>query len=106
MSSKPRLGTIREEFRRTYAPLLDRLAITRAPVLVLTVYNPCFDGHGVDAIYMPLPGLGGQSTLHPRAEHAARCAVVTIQAQVMNAWVEERHACGRLSWSSPLHTTL
>jgi lysophospholipase L1-like esterase len=46
-----RLGTIREEFRRWYAPLLDRLAITRAPVMVLTVYNPCFDGHGMDASY-------------------------------------------------------
>jgi lysophospholipase L1-like esterase len=46
-----RLGTIREEFHRTYASLLDRLATTRTPVMVLTVYNPCFDGHGMDATY-------------------------------------------------------
>ncbi len=46
-----RLFVIREEFRCTYAALLDRLAITRAPVMVLTVYNPCFDGHGMDATY-------------------------------------------------------
>jgi lysophospholipase L1-like esterase len=46
-----RLSTIRKEFRRTYASLLDRLATTRAPVMVLTVYNPCFDAHGLDATY-------------------------------------------------------
>ena len=46
-----RLCAIREEFRRTYASLLDRLAATQAPVMVLTVYNPCFDGHGMDATY-------------------------------------------------------
>ena len=46
-----RLAKIREEFRRSYAPLLDRLAIARAPVMVLTVYNPCFDGHGMDVSY-------------------------------------------------------
>ena len=46
-----RLCAIREEFRRTYASLLDRLARTRARVMVLTVYNPCFDGHGMDATY-------------------------------------------------------
>lgn len=46
-----RLCTIREEFRRTYASLLDRLATTWASVMVLTVYNPCFDGHGMDATY-------------------------------------------------------
>jgi lysophospholipase L1-like esterase len=44
-----RLWTIREEFRRSHASLLDRLE--RQPVLVLTVYNPCFDGHGMDATY-------------------------------------------------------
>ena len=44
-----RLWTIQKEFRRTYASLLDRLE--RRPVLVLTVYNPCFDGHGMDAAY-------------------------------------------------------
>ena len=46
-----RLAAIREDFRRTYASLLDRLVTIRAPVLVLTVYNPCFDGHGMDATY-------------------------------------------------------
>ena len=46
-----RLWSIREEFRRNYAALLDRLALTRRPVLVLTVYNPCFHGHGFDAAY-------------------------------------------------------
>jgi lysophospholipase L1-like esterase len=46
-----RLWSIREEFRRSYATLLDRLALTRRPVLVLTVYNPCFRGHGFDAAY-------------------------------------------------------
>jgi hypothetical protein len=46
-----RLWSIREEFRRSYAALLDRLALTRRPVLVLTVYNPCFHGHGFDAAY-------------------------------------------------------
>jgi lysophospholipase L1-like esterase len=46
-----RLWFIREEFRRSYAALLDRLALTRRPVLVLTVYNPCFHGHGFDAAY-------------------------------------------------------
>jgi len=47
-----RLWSIREEdFRRSYAALLDRLALTRRPVLVLTIYNPCFHGHGFDAGY-------------------------------------------------------
>jgi len=46
-----RLAAIRADFRRTYASLLDRLVTIRAPVLVLTVYNPCFDGHGMDATY-------------------------------------------------------
>ena len=46
-----RLGKIREEFHRTYAKLLDRLALTRAPVLVLTVYNPSFDSDGRDIAY-------------------------------------------------------
>ena len=46
-----RLWSIREEFRRSYAALLDRLALTRRPVLVLTIYNPCFHGHGFDAAY-------------------------------------------------------
>jgi lysophospholipase L1-like esterase len=46
-----RLWSIREGFRRTYAALLDRLAFTRRPVLVLTVYNPYFHGHGFDAAY-------------------------------------------------------
>lgn len=46
-----RLWSIREEFRRSYAALLDRLALTRRPVLVLTVYNPCFHGQGFDYAY-------------------------------------------------------
>ena len=46
-----RLWSIREEFRRSYAALLDCLALTRRPVLVLTVYNPCFHAHGFDAAY-------------------------------------------------------
>jgi lysophospholipase L1-like esterase len=46
-----KLSTIREEFRRNYASLLDRLAIARMPVVVLTVYNPCFDGHAMDVSY-------------------------------------------------------
>src|SRR5262245_22077181 len=46
-----KLHTIREEFCRTYSPLLDRLANTHAQVMVLTVYNPCFDGYGMDASY-------------------------------------------------------
>ena len=44
-----RLWTIRADFRRTYASLLDHLK--GRPVLVLTVYNPCFDGHGMDTSY-------------------------------------------------------
>lgn len=46
-----RLWSIREEFRRSYAALLDRLALTGRPVLLFTVYNPCFDGHGFDTGY-------------------------------------------------------
>jgi lysophospholipase L1-like esterase len=46
-----RLAAIREDFRRTYVSLLDRLVTILAPVMVLTVYNPCFDGHGLDATY-------------------------------------------------------
>jgi hypothetical protein len=46
-----RLWSVREEFRRSYAALLDRLALARRPVLVLTVYNPCFQGHGFDGAY-------------------------------------------------------
>jgi hypothetical protein len=45
------LWSIREDFRRSYASLLDCLALTRRPVLVLTVYNPCFHGHDFDAAY-------------------------------------------------------
>jgi len=46
-----RLWSIREEFQRSYAALLDCLALTRRPVLVFTVYNPCFHGHGFDVAY-------------------------------------------------------
>jgi lysophospholipase L1-like esterase len=46
-----RLWSIREEFRRSYAALLDCLALTLRPALLLTVYNPCFYGHGMDATY-------------------------------------------------------
>lgn len=46
-----RLWSIREEFRSSFAALLDRLALARRPVLLLTVYNPCFQGHGFDAAY-------------------------------------------------------
>jgi lysophospholipase L1-like esterase len=46
-----RLWSVREEFRRSYAALLDCLVLARRPVLVLTVYNPCFRGHGFDAAY-------------------------------------------------------
>jgi hypothetical protein len=46
-----RLWSIREELRREYAALLARLALTGRPALVLTVYNPCFHGHGFDAGY-------------------------------------------------------
>jgi hypothetical protein len=46
-----RLWSIREEFRRSYAALLDCLSLTGRPVLVLTVYDPCFHGHGFDAAY-------------------------------------------------------
>jgi lysophospholipase L1-like esterase len=46
-----RLWSIREEFRRSYAALLDSLALTRRLVLVLTVYHPCFHGHGFDTVY-------------------------------------------------------
>jgi lysophospholipase L1-like esterase len=46
-----RLWSIREEFRRSYAALLECLALARRPVLVLTVYNPCFHAHGFEAAY-------------------------------------------------------
>lgn len=46
-----RLWMIREEFRRTYASLLNRLAATRAQVLVMTIYNPRFRGPGLDDAY-------------------------------------------------------
>jgi lysophospholipase L1-like esterase len=46
-----RLWFIREEFRRSYTALLDRLALARRPVLVLTVYDPCFHWHGFDEAY-------------------------------------------------------
>jgi hypothetical protein len=46
-----RLWSIREGFRRSYAALLDRIAPIRRPVLLLTVYNPCFHGHGFDRAY-------------------------------------------------------
>lgn len=54
-----RLWAIREEFRRSYASLLDHLASARRPVLVMTVYNPCFGGHGMS----------------PAIQQAAECAV-------------------------------
>lgn len=43
-----KLWTIREAFRETYAALLDRLAAARRLALVLTVYNPCFAGFGME----------------------------------------------------------
>jgi lysophospholipase L1-like esterase len=46
-----KLWLIREEFRRSYADLLDCLAHARRPVLVLTVYNPCFHAHGFNPAY-------------------------------------------------------
>jgi len=41
-----RFWTIREEFRKTYTALLDRLAVTKAKVMVMTVYNPNFTEFG------------------------------------------------------------
>ena len=46
-----KLWKIREEFRCNYSSLLDHLAVARRPVLVFTVYNPCFAGFGVEATY-------------------------------------------------------
>jgi lysophospholipase L1-like esterase len=46
-----RLWSIREEFQRSHAALLNALALACRPVLVLTVYNPCFFGHGFDEAY-------------------------------------------------------
>jgi lysophospholipase L1-like esterase len=57
-----RLWSVRQEFRRSHAALLDRLALARRPVLVLTVYNPCFHGHGLDPAY----------------QQAAECAISII----------------------------
>jgi lysophospholipase L1-like esterase len=45
------LWSVREQFRRSYVTLLARLALARRPVLVLTVYNPCFHAHGFDTAY-------------------------------------------------------
>lgn len=46
-----RLWDIRKTFRDNYSSLLGRLADVQRPVLVLTVYDPCFEGHGMDATY-------------------------------------------------------
>jgi lysophospholipase L1-like esterase len=46
-----RLWAIREEFRRSYASLLEHLAGAERPVLVMTVYSPCFEGHGMCPAY-------------------------------------------------------
>jgi len=45
------LWGVRKTFRDRYSPLLDHLGGAQVPVLVLTVYDPCFDGHGMDATY-------------------------------------------------------
>lgn len=74
-----RLWSIREEFRRSYAALLDCLALTGRPVLVLTVYNPCFHGHGFDAAY----------------QQAAESAV-----SIINDVVQRRVAVARLTFLS------
>ena len=115
-----RLGTIRKEFSRTFASLLDRLAITCAPVMVLTVYNPSFDGQGMDATYQQAAESAVsifndviQQEAHRRAfnllelrtlftDHADYANPIEPSAiggaklaKAMNAWVEESHAVGR-----------
>ena len=67
-----RLWFIREEFRRSYAALLDCLALTRRPVLVLTVYNPCFHAHGFDAAYQQAAE-GAISIINDVIQQEARC---------------------------------
>lgn len=57
-----RLWSIRDQFRGSYAALLDPLTLACRPVLVLTVYNPCFHAHGY----------------HPEYQQAAESAVSII----------------------------
>ena len=115
-----RLGTIRKEFSRTYASLLDRLATTRAPVMVLTVYNPCFDGHGMDATYQQaaegavsifndviqqegaapvVQNSGAAHALHRSSRLRQPNRAVGVGgaklAKAMGAWVKESRASGR-----------
>jgi hypothetical protein len=115
-----RLFVIREEFRRTYAALLDRLVITRAPVMVFTVYNPCFDGHGMDMSYQQAAESAIsvfndviQQEAHHRSfkvlelrtlftDHTDYANPIEPSAvggakltKAMNAWVKESHAVGR-----------
>jgi lysophospholipase L1-like esterase len=67
-----RLWSIREEFRRSYAALLDRLALAQRPVLVLTVYDPCFHAHGFDAGYQQAAE-GAISIINDVIQQEARC---------------------------------
>ncbi len=115
-----RLGTIRKEFSRTYASLLDRLATTRAPVMVLTVYNPCFGGHGMDATYQQAAEgavsifndviqqeaqhrsfkiLELRTLFTDRADYANPIEPSAVGgaklAKAMGAWVKESRASGR-----------
>ncbi|MEM1385322.1 MAG: SGNH/GDSL hydrolase family protein [Pseudomonadota bacterium] len=64
-----RLRQVREAFRGLYAPLLDRLADTRA--LVATIYNPAFAGEEAD---LQAPAEGALSAFNDviQAEALAR----------------------------------
>jgi lysophospholipase L1-like esterase len=69
-----RFWTIREEFRKTYTALLDRLAATKAQVMVMTVYNPNFAAYGDDLQRMAESGVSTfndviQQEAHARAFH-------------------------------------
>jgi lysophospholipase L1-like esterase len=113
-----RLWTVREDFRRDYAPVLDRLK--GRPVLVLTVYNPCFDGHGMDATYQQAAEsavsmfddviqlearrrsfkvLELRTLFTNHADYANPIEPSAIGgaklAKAINSWVKESHAAGR-----------
>ncbi len=88
--------------------------------MVLTVYNPCFDGHGMDATYQQAAE-SAISIFNDVIQQEAYCRSFNILelrtlfidhtdyanpiepsaiggarlANAMNSWVKERHASGR-----------
>jgi lysophospholipase L1-like esterase len=119
-----RFWTIREEFRKTYTALLDRLAATKAKVMAMTIYNPNFSDYGVEFQRMAESGVSTfndviqqealarafdvlelRSLFTDKADYANPIEPSMIGgaklANAMAEWVENQHRCHLRAAESP-----